>query len=173
MSILGLVHEESGQSLFIKYKAQARVWAEKDDEFDMAKCAIVCDMDSVKTGWVCWPEAGGAPEKVWAETLGQKIASPGKDFKMAFTCEFSLNGERKIWESAQTGALMGFDALYDAMSAARDGDKLAELKWEGAEPKTVGKGTTSIPKWSIVGWVERPLELAREEDMNSSAAASW
>lgn len=173
MSILGLAGDESGQSLYIKYKAQARVWAEKDGEFDMGKCKIICDMDSVKTGWICWPEAGGGPEKVWASALGEKIASPGRDFKMSFNCEFSLNGERKVWESSQTGALMGFDALFDQMSAAREGNKLAQLQWEGAEPKQVGKGNTSIPKWSIIGWVDRPLELMREEDLDAGAAASW
>ena len=172
MSILGLVGDESGQSLYIKYKAQARVWGEKDGEFDMGKCKIVCDMDSVKTGWICWPE-NGAPEKLWASALGEKVASPGRDFDMAFSCEFSLNGERKIWESAQKGALIGFDALFEQMSAAREGNKLAELKWEGAEAKQMGKGNTSIPKWSIVGWVDRPLELTREEDLDAGAAASW
>lgn len=175
MSILGLAGDESGGgSLYIKYKAQARLWGEKDVEFDMAGVKIICDMDSVKTGWIFWPEGGGGPEKVWAETLGQRIPSPGKDFKMAFTVEFSLDGERKIWESTQTGALMGFDELYDAMSAAREGNKLAELKWEGAEPKQVGKGNTSIPKWSIVGWVDRPTELLRDDDLESAgAAAAW
>ena len=172
MSILGLVGDESGQSLYIKYKAQARVWGEKDGEFDMGKCKIICDMDSVKTGWIYWPE-NGAPEKLWASALGEKVASPGRDFDMAFSCEFSLNGERKIWESAQKGALIGFDALFEQMSAAREGNKLAELKWEGAEAKQMGKGNTSIPKWSIVGWVDRPLELTREEDLDAGAAASW
>jgi len=177
MSILGLVGDESGQSLYIKYKAQARVWGEKDGEFDMGKCKIVCDMDSVKTGWIYWPE-NGAPEKLWASALGEKVASPGRDFDMAFSCEFSLNGERKIWESAQKGALIGFDALFEQMSAAREGNKLAELKWEGAEAKQMGKGNTSIPKWSIIGWVERPIELEQVDyetnlKYTDSPAASW
>jgi hypothetical protein len=174
MSILGLAGDDSGGSLFIKFQAQARVWDEKGVEFDMGKAKIICDLDSVRTGWMLWPEGNGAPEKTFGETVGQKLPSPGKDWKMAFTVEFSLDGERKIWESSQKGSLIGFDALYEDMASNREGNKLAELKWEGAEKAAMGKGNTSIPKWSIVGWVDRPTELLRDDDLESAgAAASW
>ena len=163
MTILGLGDEETSETLYIKYMAQARVWKEGDDEFDLGKCKIICDMDSVKTGWMFWHEVKGQPpEKSFASALGEKIASPGRGWKVAFQCDFSLNGERKIWESCQKGATMGFDVLFDEMSAAREGNKLAELKWEGAKPIQIGKGSTSIPKWSIVGWVDRPIELQQD-----------
>jgi hypothetical protein len=180
MSILGLVNDEgdategSGGSLYINYKTGPRVFAEKGVEFDIGKARIICDMDSVRTGWINWPEAGGPPEKVFGEAVGDKVASPGKEFKMAFMVEFSLDGERKIWQSSQVGALIGFDALYDAMAGAREGDKLAELKWGGAKEKQIGKGNTSVPEWEIVGWVDRPTELLRDDDLESAgAAASW
>ena len=179
MSILGLVKEKKEApevptgSLFINYKTGPRLFAEKGVEFDIGKARIICDMDAVRTGWIYWPETG-APEKIFGEAVGEKIASPGKEWKMAFKVEFSLDGERKVWESCQVGALIGFDALYDAMAAAREGDKLAELKWEGAKEKQIGKGSTSVPEWSIVGWVDRPTELLGEDDMESAgAAASW
>ena len=181
MSILGLVGDDgdandaTGGSLYINYKTGPRLFAEKGVEFDMGKVRIICDMDSVRTGWVYWPEAqGAAPEKFFGESVGDKITSPGSKFKMAFRVDFSLDGERKIWESSQVGALIGFDALYDAMAASREGNKLAELKWEGATAKQIGKGNTSVPSWSIVSWVDRPIELLTDDDLEpTGAAASW
>lgn len=174
MTILGLAEKESGEILYIKYKAHEKVWAEGTDPFDMGKCKIICDMDSVRTGWMYWTDVKGAPpEKAFGSAVGEKIAQPGRQYDMAFQCEFSLNGERKIWESSQKGALIGFDDLFEQMSAAREGNKLAQLQWEGAERIAIGKGSTSIPKWSILGWVERPIELTREEDLDAGAAASW
>jgi hypothetical protein len=175
MSILGLSSNsgdsESG-SLFIKFLASSNAWEENKTEFEMRDCKIVFDMDSVKTGWIKFIEKGTPPDKVWAEKAGAKLPSPGEGYKLAFSIELTLNDERRIWESCGTGAVMGLDAIYDEMAQTREGDKLPLCRYTKSEAVKIGLGTTRIPQFEIVEWVERPIALSSVDDAQS-AAAEW
>jgi hypothetical protein len=176
MSILGLSSnsgDEPTGSLFVKFKPSANAWEEGKTEFDMTKVKIVFDMDSVKTGWMKWgEEKNSPPDKVWAEKAGAKLPSPGEGYKLAFSIELTLNDERRIWESNGTGAVMGLDAIYDEMAQKREGDKLPLCRYTKSEPVKIGMGSTRIPQFEIVEWVERPIALSSVDDAQS-AAAEW
>ena len=176
MSILGLSSnsgDEKTGSLFIKFKPSANAWEEGKTEFEMKDVKIVFDMDSVKTGWMKWAEDKSTPpDKVWAEKAGAKLPSPGEGYKLAFSIELTLNDERRIWESNGTGAVMGLDAIYDEMAQTREGDKLPLCRYTGSSPAKIGKGSTRIPEFEIVEWVERPIALSSVDDAQS-AAAEW
>lgn len=175
MSILGLSSnsgDEQTGSLFIKFMPSANAWSEGKTEFEMKDVKIVFDMDSVKTGWMKWGEDGAAPDKVWAEKAGAKLASPGDGYKLAFQIELTLDDERRIWESNGTGPVMGLDAIYDEMAQTREGDKLPLCQYTGSTPAKIGKGSTRIPEFKIVEWVERPIALSSVDDAQS-AAAEW
>lgn len=176
MSILGLSSnsgDEKTGSLFIKFKPSANAWEEGKTEFEMKDVKIVFDMDSVKTGWMKWAEDKSTPpDKVWAEKAGAKLPSPGEGYKLAFSIELTLNDERRIWESNGTGAVMGLDAIYDKMAQTREGDKLPLCRYTKSEPVKIGMGSTRIPQFEIVEWVERPIALSSVDDAQS-AAAEW
>ena len=175
MSILGLSSNsgdgESG-SLFIKFLASSNSWEHDNAELEMKGVKIVFDMDSVKTGWMNFVEKGSPPDKVWAEKAGAKLPSPGEGYKLAFSIELTLNDERRIWESCGTGAVMGLDAIYDEMAQKREGDKLPLCRYTKSEPVKIGMGSTRIPQFEIVEWVERPIALSSVDDAQS-AAAEW
>lgn len=175
MSILGLSSnsgDEQTGSLFIKFMPSANAWSEGKTEFEMKDVKIVFDMDSVKTGWMKWGEDGAAPDKIWAEKAGAKLPTPGEGYKLAFQIELTLNDERRIWESNGTGPVMGLDAIYDEMAQTREGDKLPLCRYTGSSPAKIGKGSTRIPEFEIVEWVERPIALSSVDDAQS-AAAEW
>ena len=71
-----------------------------------------------------------------------------------------------------TGAVMGLDAIYDEMAQTREGDKLPLCRYTKSEPVKIGMGTTRIPQFEIVEWVERPIALSSVDDAQS-AAAEW
>lgn len=175
MSILGLSSkggDEQSNSLFIKFLASSNAWEENHTEFEMRDVKIVFDMDSVKTGWMRFAEKSSPPDKVWAEKAGAKLPSPGEGYKLAFSIELTLNDERRIWESCGTGAVMGLDAIYDEMAQNREGDKLPLCRYTKSEAVKIGMGTTRIPQFEIVEWVERPIALSSVDDAQS-AAAEW
>ena len=176
MSILGLSSNSSDEptgSLFINFMPSINGWKEGQTEFEMRGVKIVFDIDSVKTGWMKWAEDKSTPpDKVWAEKAGAKLPSPGEGYKLAFYIELTLNDERRIWSSNGTCAVLGMDAIYDEMAQTREGDKLPLCRYTGSSPAKIGKGSTRIPKFEIVEWVERPIALSSVDDA-MSAAAEW
>jgi hypothetical protein len=56
---------------------------------------------------------------------------------------------------------MGLEALYNAVSAQRaaNAGKLPVIEYTGAKLEKIGKGTTRVPAFNIVSWIERPAGM--------------
>ena len=69
--------------------------------------------------------------------------------------EFSANG---------AGANMGLEALWKQVQAQAGANvgKLPVVEFKGSRPEKVGKGTTRVPLFEVVGWVARPAALSED-----------
>jgi hypothetical protein len=94
--------------------------------------------------------------------LGQKGKQPSPDHKRGFLVKF-YNKEMGLveWSSNGVGPNMGLEALYNAVSAQRaaNAGKLPVIEYTGAKLEKIGKGTTRVPAFNIVSWIERPAGM--------------
>ena len=56
---------------------------------------------------------------------------------------------------------MGLEQLYTACAAqqAANAGKLPVLEYTGSKLEKIGKGTTRIPSFNIVSWIDRPAGM--------------
>ena len=59
---------------------------------------------------------------------------------------------------------MGLEQLYTACAAqqAANAGKLPVLEYTGSKLEKIGKGTTRIPAFTIISWIDRPLGMDAE-----------
>ena len=65
------------------------------------------------------------------------------------------------WSSNGVGPNMGLEIMYKDCAAQRAANpgKLPVLEYKGSKAEKIGKGTTRIPKFDLVSWVDRPAGL--------------
>jgi len=147
-----------GSGNYIRFSPQANAWTNQDGEFTFEKS--VFDHENLQTGWMLI--ATGIFEFMPDNGLGQKGAQPSAEHKRGFkaifynktmgVAEFSANG---------AGANMGLEALWKQVQAqaSANAGKLPVVEYKGSRPEKVGKGTTRVPLFEVVGWVARPAAL--------------
>lgn len=148
----------SGSSNYIRYSPQANAWSNQDGEFTFEKS--VFDHENLQTGWMLI--ATGIFEFQPDESLGRKAAQPSPEHKRGFkatffnklmgVADFSANG---------AGANMGLEGLWKQVQAQANANvgKLPVVEYTGSRPEKVGKGSTRVPEFNVVGWVARPAAL--------------
>lgn len=155
---------------YVKYMASTSSWANRDGQVNLSKA--VFDLANIKTGWCLFTE-GGAPEWVMDASLEAPAARPDgegqwkRGFKVLMMSKAAFGEEEPVaeWATNGSGATMGIAQLYSDYEAA--GDKSGQVpvvEYEGAVGTKVGKGSTTIPQFKIVSWVDRPSELDDNED---------
>lgn len=162
MSILGL---SGGSGKYIRFQPSINAWVFEKEELQLKK--ILFDLDSVKTGWGLMME-GQAPTWVWDEALGKRAMKPEGEFKRGFSVKLYLGPQRgwAEWSSTGTGSCMGFEALYDAALKEKDANPGMALvaSYNNSRAERIGKGTTRVPLFEIVGWADKPADDADEDE---------
>jgi hypothetical protein len=69
---------------------------------------------------------------------------------------------------------MGLEKLYTECAAQRAANpgKLPVLEYTGSKLEKIGKGTTRIPNFTIVSWIDKPAGMGQsDEDFTAQVAA--
>jgi hypothetical protein len=121
------------------------------------------DLDSIKTGWM-WIQMDMAPVIVWNDAPKVWKANPGQSqeemerYKKGFNVDVFIKDQGiKTWSSSSWGGGMAFGELMKTIDAQREinAGKYPVIQFDGHEIiqfKT--GGSSSIPKLSLVKWVE-------------------
>lgn len=151
-----------GSGNYIRFSPQANAWTNNlGEEIQLKK--VVFDINDVQTGWL----ALGVGLRDWQAdaSLGRKGAQPSPDHKRGFIIKF-YNKEIGLveWSSNGVGPNMGLEQLYTACAAqqAANAGKLPVLEYTGSKLEKIGKGTTRIPAFNIISWIDRPAGMDSE-----------
>jgi len=160
---------EGSFKVYIKYNAKAGRWYTKKDEkdapeFEVTNMTAIFDMENIRTGWFLFA-AGTAPAKTFDPSLSQAAAKPGDGFKRGFELDlFSEKNLLGVREFSSTAGVVieAMNALHDHWEAekANNPGKLPIVKCVGVAPIVGSHGTNYQPQLEIVGWADRPAELA-------------
>jgi hypothetical protein len=154
-----------GSGNYIRFSPQANAWTNNlGEEIQLKK--IVFDINDVQTGWL----ALGVGLRDWQAdaVLGRKGAQPTPDHKRGFIVKF-YNKEIGLveWSSNGVGPNMGLEVMYTACAAqqAANAGKLPVLEYTGSKLEKIGKGTTRIPAFNIISWIDRPLGMFADSEL--------
>jgi hypothetical protein len=157
---------------YIKYNAKAGRWYVKPEgateEVEVVNPALAFDMANIKTGWIYYPEGGGAPpEKVWDPTLSQQAPKPPgmKKFRRGFEVMVvgadnvpgvGVLGLREFGSTAGVviGSILKMYDLYE-IGAKENADKVPVFRCAQVAPVDSKYGTNYEPVFSLLGWAER------------------
>jgi hypothetical protein len=160
-----------GSGSYIRFSPSVNAWTIGGEEIQLQK--VIFDMDSIRTGWGLL-EAGSPPQWVWDEAIGRRGAKPGDDYKRGFSVRMWLGPDRgwTEWSSNGTGPCLGFEALAGAAmpQKAENEGKVLVAKYAGSKAEKIGKGSTRVPNFEIVGWVDRPADDGDEDEAPAQPA---
>ena len=152
-----------GNGNYIRFSPQANAWTNSlGEEIQLKK--IVFDIDAVQTGWLQL----GVGIRDWQpdSELGRKGPQPTPDHKRGFIVTF-YNKEIGTceWSSSGVGPNMGLEKLYTDCAAQRAANptKLPVLEYTGSKLEKIGKGTTRIPNFTIVSWIDKPAGMGQSD----------
>ena len=153
-----------GSGNYIRFSPQANAWTNNlGEEIQLKK--VVFDIDAVQTGWLLL----GVGVREWnpdAE-LGRKGPQPTPEFKRGFIVKFYNKEIGTVeWSSNGVGPNMGLEQMYTACAAQRAANpgKMPVLEYTGSKLEKIGKGTTRIPNFTIVSWIDRPLGMSADAE---------
>lgn len=148
-----------GSGNYIRFSPQANAWTNNQgEEIQLGK--VVFDINAVQTGWLLL----GVGVRDWQAdaALGKKGPQPSPDHKRGFIIHLYNKALGLCeWSSSGVGPNMGLEKLYmdcAAQQAANPG-KLPVLEYAGSKLEKIGKGTTRIPNFNIVSWIDRPAGM--------------
>lgn len=157
---------------YLKYNAKAgRFYVKSPDgkvDIEVEKPRLAFDMANIKTGWIYYPEGGGAPpEKVWDPTLNQQAPKPAgmKKFRRGFEVMVvgadqipgvGILGLREFGSTAGAviGSILKMYDLYE-IGAEQNPEKVPFFRCTQVNPIDSKYGTNYEPVFSLLGWVER------------------
>ena len=155
--------------VYVAFNAKAGRWYTKEDKpeaelFEVKDMTAVFDFASLRTGWFLFAP-GVAPVKQIEATLNAATPRPGDGFKRGFQLNlFSNKNLLGVREFASTaGAVIdSMNELYDLYVAAPEAKegKLPIVRCTDVKPIVGKHGTNYSPLLQIVGWADRPAELA-------------
>jgi hypothetical protein len=153
-----------GSGNYIRFSPQANAWTNNlGEEIQLKK--VVFDIDAVQTGWLLL----GVGVREWnadAE-LGRKGPQPSPEHKRGFIVKFYNKELGTVeWSSNGVGPNMGLEQMYTACAAQRAANpgKMPVLEYTGSKLEKIGKGTTRIPNFTIVSWIDRPLGMSADAE---------
>lgn len=154
----------SGGGNYIRFMPSANAWLNSNkEEFTPKK--MVVDTDSLQTGWMHLGE--GVRDWQPDVQLGKKGAQPSPDHKRGFSIKF-YNKEMGVaeWSANGTGPNMGLEKLWKAIETQQKENvgKYPVIEYKGSTLEKIGKGTTRIPNFEVVSWIERPAGMDAVDD---------
>ena len=162
-----------GNGNYIRFSPQANAWTNNlGEEIQLGK--VVFDIDNVQTGWL---ELGVGVRDWQADSeLGKKGPQPTPNHKRGFIITlYNKTIGAAEWSSSGVGPNLGLEKLYTECAAQRaaNAGKLPVLEYVGSKLEKIGKGTTRIPNFNIVSWIERPagMDQSDEEYIAQAVAA--
>ena len=152
-----------GNGNYIRFSPQANAWTNNlGEEIQLGK--VVFDIDGVQTGWL---ELGVGVRDWQADSeLGRKGPQPTPNHKRGFIITlYNRTIGSCEWSSSGVGPNMGLEKLYTECAGQRAGNvgKLPVLEYTGSKLEKIGKGTTRIPNFNIVSWIERPAGMDQSD----------
>jgi hypothetical protein len=99
--------------------------------------------------------------------LGRKGPQPSPEHKRGFIVKFYNKEIGTVeWSSNGVGPNMGLEQMYTACAAQRAANpgKMPVLEYTGSKLEKIGKGTTRIPNFTIVSWIDRPLGMSADAE---------
>ena len=153
-----------GNGNYIRFSPQANAWTNNlGEEIQLGK--VVFDIDNVQTGWL---ELGVGVRDWQADSeLGKKGPQPTPNHKRGFIITlYNKTIGSCEWSSSGVGPNMGLEKLYTDCAAQRaaNAGKLPVLEYTGSKLEKIGKGTTRIPNFNIVSWIERPAGMDQSDE---------
>ena len=148
-----------GSGNYIRFSPQANAWTNNQgEEIQLGK--VVFDINAVQTGWLLL----GVGVRDWQAdaALGKKGPQPSPDHKRGFIIHLYNKALGLCeWSSSGVGPNMGLEKLYMDCAAqqAANPNKLPVLEYAGSKLEKIGKGTTRIPNFNIVSWIDRPAGM--------------
>ena len=124
------------------------------------------DINDVQTGWL----ELGVGVRNWQPdaALGKKGPQPSPESRRGFIVKF-YNKEIGLveWSSNGVGSNMSLEKLYldCAAQQAANAGKLPVLEYTGSKLEKIGKGTTRIPAFNIISWIDRPLGMFADSEL--------
>ena len=149
----------SGSGNYIRFSPQANMWTNNNNEEIQLK-KVVFDIDNIKTGWLLL--GVGVRDWVQDDSVGKKGPQPSPEHKRGFMVTlYNKEIGAAEWSSNGVGPNMGLEIMYKDCAAQRAANpgKLPVLEYKGSKAEKIGKGTTRIPKFDLVSWVDRPAGL--------------
>ena len=69
------------------------------------------------------------------------------------------------WSSNGVGPNMGLEQMYTACAAqhAANPGKMPVLEYTGSKLEKIGKGTTRIPAFNLVSWIDKPAGMDQSD----------
>ena len=152
-----------GNGNYIRFSPQANAWTNNlGEEIQLGK--VVFDIDGVQTGWL---ELGVGVRDWQADSeLGKKGPQPTPNHKRGFIITlYNKTIGAAEWSSSGVGPNLGLEKLYTDCAAQRaaNAGKLPVLEYTGSKLEKIGKGTTRIPNFNIVSWIERPAGMDQSD----------
>jgi hypothetical protein len=158
MQMLNL-SSSSGSGNYLRFSPQANMWTNNNNEEVQLK-KVVFDIDNIKTGWLLL--GVGVRDWVQDDSVGKKGPQPSPEHKRGFMVTlYNKEIGAAEWSSNGVGPNMGLEIMYKDCAAQRAANpgKLPVLEYKGSKAEKIGKGTTRIPKFDLVSWVDRPAGL--------------
>jgi hypothetical protein len=157
-----------GSGNYIRFMPSANAWLNSNkEEFTPKK--MVVDTDSLQTGWMHLGE--GVRDWQPDASLGKKGPQPSADHKRGFSIKF-YNKEMGVaeWSANGTGPNMGLEKLWKAIEAGQPANagKYPVIEYTGSTLEKIGKGTTRIPNFNVVSWIDRPAGMDAVDDGTQS-----
>ena len=161
-----------GNGNYIRFSPQANAWTNNlGEEIQLGK--VVFDIDGVQTGWL---ELGVGVRDWQADSeLGKKGPQPTPNHKRGFIITlYNKTIGSCEWSSSGVGPNMGLEKLYSECAAQRaaNAGKLPVLEYTGSKLEKIGKGTTRIPNFNIVSWIERPAGMDQSDEEYTAQVAA-
>jgi len=157
----------SNSKPYCKFNAKADKWfvrGPEGEDVEIQRPTFVADFDNIATGWLRFRE-GQAPERVMDASIDKAAPQPGEEgFKrgfvvMAYSPKFF--GGAAEFSSASihlANAIKDVFAQYEADKAANVG-KLPVISCTGSQTMKDKFGVNYRPNFSLVRWVDRPVDL--------------
>lgn len=161
-----------GNGNYIRFSPQANAWTNNlGEEIQLGK--VVFDIDNVQTGWL---ELGVGVRDWQADSeLGKKGPQPSPNHKRGFIITlYNKTIGAAEWSSSGVGPNLGLEKLYTECAAQRaaNAGKLPVLEYTGSKLEKIGKGTTRIPNFNIVSWIERPAGMDQSDEEYAAQMAA-
>jgi hypothetical protein len=160
-----------GSGNYIRFSPQANAWTNNlGEEIQLKK--VVFDIDAVQTGWLLL----GVGVREWNPDvqLGRKGPQPSPEHKRGFIVKFYNKEIGTVeWSSNGVGPNMGLQNLHSACMEqyAANAGKMPVLEYTGSKLEKIGKGTTRIPAFNLVSWIDKPAGMDQSDAEFTAQAA--